>query len=333
MNIGDKVRMIHSNEEGIISKVVNHSIIEVEIEEGFHIPVKKTEVVLIDQQESVQFGNDSIIKSAEEPTQAVKPKVFSHHGIYVAFRGINDRRYGMYLINNTDYDLPFVLGQEQNQRYQGIYAATLKSRDSIKVYEVDLQDFENWGIFIFQFLYFTFNAQPLKEPLVKRVRFRADSFFKSKQEAPLLKKEAYVLQIDQDQKIESIPLKEEKATSLDPQKIKEKMFENTDKASESKPYVVKPPKIEVDLHIEEITPDFAKLNSGEILEQQLQVFETNLESAIACGMYEITFIHGVGNGKLRQEIHRRLAGNADIKYFQDAQREKFGYGATLVRFK
>ncbi len=50
-------------------------------------------------------------------------------------------------------------------------------------------------------------------------------------------------------------------------------------------------------------------------------------------MDEITFVHGVGSGTLRREIQKRLSGMKSILYFQDAQREKFGYGATLVRLK
>jgi dsDNA-specific endonuclease/ATPase MutS2 len=48
-------------------------------------------------------------------------------------------------------------------------------------------------------------------------------------------------------------------------------------------------------------------------------------------MDEITFIHGIGNGVLRKEIHKYLSHLGNIKYFQDTQKSRFGYGATLVR--
>ena len=38
-------------------------------------------------------------------------------------------------------------------------------------------------------------------------------------------------------------------------------------------------------------------------------------------------------GWLRKEIHRQLSRNKDIKFFEDARKEKFGFGATLVRLK
>jgi dsDNA-specific endonuclease/ATPase MutS2 len=50
-------------------------------------------------------------------------------------------------------------------------------------------------------------------------------------------------------------------------------------------------------------------------------------------MDEITFIHGVGNGIMRMEIHKRLSKNPQVQFFKDAMKEKFGYGATLVKLK
>ena len=93
------------------------------------------------------------------------------------------------------------------------------------------------------------------------------------------------------------------------------------------------PEYEVDLHIEKLSTDFSNLNSGEMLDLQLKTFENKLENAIASGMHEIIFIHGVGNGVLRTEIHKRLSKNPDIQFYEDARKEKFGYGATAVTFK
>jgi dsDNA-specific endonuclease/ATPase MutS2 len=90
---------------------------------------------------------------------------------------------------------------------------------------------------------------------------------------------------------------------------------------------------EIDLHIEKISKNFTSLDNAEILQLQLKTFEHNLESAIATGMEEIIFIHGVGNGILKNQIHKLLSSNKNIKFFKDAQKEKFGYGATLVRLR
>jgi hypothetical protein len=90
---------------------------------------------------------------------------------------------------------------------------------------------------------------------------------------------------------------------------------------------------EIDLHFEVLWPESQNMGSGDKLNLQLEHFEKSLDRAIYLGMSEITFIHGVGNGKLKTEIHRSLSRNTLIKSFKDAQKEKFGYGATLVKIK
>ena len=90
----------------------------------------------------------------------------------------------------------------------------------------------------------------------------------------------------------------------------------------------------IDLHVEALLPKGqGNRSNAELLELQLTTFEKSLEDAIATGMNEITFIHGVGSGTLRTEIHRRLGRHPHIRFFEDAQKQKFGYGATKVSIK
>ena len=97
--------------------------------------------------------------------------------------------------------------------------------------------------------------------------------------------------------------------------------------------MVAPPH-ELDLHLQALRPDSKEeLSNTAILRLQLDAFEDALSRALATNMHEIIFIHGMGNGVLRKEIHRQLSRNKDIKFFEDARKEKFGFGATLVRLK
>jgi len=114
--------------------------------------------------------------------------------------------------------------------------------------------------------------------------------------------------------------------------LKEKMFEQNTPPPVVKTQLERPAAV-VDLHIEKLTKDFLAMNNAQMLETQLKTFEQQLEKAIANGMDEMTFIHGVGNGVLRTELHRRMSRHPNVKYFEDAQKEKFGYGATKVKIK
>ncbi|GIV30105.1 MAG: hypothetical protein KatS3mg028_1171 [Bacteroidia bacterium] len=78
MNIGDKVRLLHGKESGVIV-AIKGDIVEVEIEDGFTIPVQKREVVLISSEESKRFS------SQEKDSKILVREVQSAIGIYLAF--------------------------------------------------------------------------------------------------------------------------------------------------------------------------------------------------------------------------------------------------------
>ena len=120
---------------------------------------------------------------------------------------------------------------------------------------------------------------------------------------------------------------------LDPEKLKESMLAPKEDARAKEQLKLSRPPAQVDLHIEALTDDYDSMNNSDMLALQLQTFEEKLDQAIATGMDEITFVHGVGSGVLRREIQKRLSRMKNIMHFQDAMREKFGYGATLVRIK
>ena len=87
---------------------------------------------------------------------------------------------------------------------------------------------------------------------------------------------------------------------------------------------------EVDLHIENILPDYNDLSSGEILEAQMDRFTTVLNGAIMHKQKKVVFIHGKGAGKLKYELKKKLETDYPRLKFQDASFKEYGYGATLV---
>lgn len=315
MNIGDKVRLIHAKEEGVIVRIIDNKLVEVEIEDGFRIPVLRNEVAIIAAEEAAQFKRN--IPQADTIAARTEKGVVATQGVYMAFTLINDTDLALYLVNNTDLGLPFTVGEMQTQNYKGILAGILQKKSSVKIHEVSTKNFENWPVYMVQLLFFKEGVFPLKEPITKKIRFRANTFFKSKQAAPLLGKDAYLFQIDKE------------IVDIQPDKILDGIFET--KLVQQMP--VAAPGREIDLHIEKLTKDYNRMGNAEILQLQLKTFENNLDQAVAHGMDEIVFIHGVGNGILRMEIHKRLGKHPYVQFFKDAMKEKFGYGATLVKLK
>jgi hypothetical protein len=296
-------------------------MVEVEIEEGFRIPVLRSELVVIAKEEELVFG-----KKGQKPqgistaTAVAEIKVWAEVGIYLAFLPLNDTQLAVYMVNNTDLQVLFTFGESNNGNFNGIAAGTLQKRSSQKVHEVSLQNFEKWLPFLIQIMSFKQGYGIFKEAICKKLKFSADVFFKSKKQAPILEKEAHVFQLDQQAQV-----------TIQAEAIKESMFSNHNEVP--KKIEITKKKLDVDLHIEKLTNQSAIMTNSQILQLQLDTFEKQLDNAILSNYEKIVFIHGVGSGILRSEIHKKLSKHPLIEYYQDAQKEKFGYGATLVKIK
>ena len=55
MNIGDKVRMLRAKEQGVITRFLSGNQVEIEIEDGFRIPVMQSELVVVSPMEAERF--------------------------------------------------------------------------------------------------------------------------------------------------------------------------------------------------------------------------------------------------------------------------------------
>lgn len=317
MNIGDKVRVTKGKEEGFVTKIINEKLVEIEIEDGFRIPVLKKELSIVAVEETNYFERGE----ETDKTPDIKPKgKAADVGFCLAFHEINDKALSLFLINNTAYTIPYSLFFEADKKLTGKAVGHLLPHAYVKVDEFDRRNFEKWPEIIVQALLYSTKTSSLRSPIETRFKFKAASFFRNEKIAPLIQKKAYLFEIEITPEI----MDQERLASL-LQEGMEGKHEN-----EFKPEISRPSSI-VDLHIEKITTEAAALSSSQILQFQLQTFEKALDLAIAGGMEEITFIHGVGNGILRDAIHKQLSKEANIQYFKDALRDKFGYGATYVR--
>jgi hypothetical protein len=288
---------------------------------------------------------------------AATPPPPAAKGLFLALVHQAPELLALHLLNNSEAEVVFTYGEERQGKYRALATGQLKAKAaSPALAHLHLKDFEQWPAVVFQLLSFKLNADTAYDLLTKRQSFKATTFYTSRRPAPVIGKEAYLFQLD-----------EKPAPALNPEKLAQ--AEAALEAAATPPPVLDtkqanvlqqalggdkpatvpaaiapaPPKPaaalvapphEFDLHIEKLRPEGAEgLSNTAMLRQQLDAFEDALSRALATNMHEIIFIHGAGNGVLRKEIHRQLSRNKDIKFFEEAQKEKFGYGATLVRLK
>ena len=89
----------------------------------------------------------------------------------------------------------------------------------------------------------------------------------------------------------------------------------------------------VDLHASEVLDTTAGLSASDILNYQLDVFRRTLEEHKNEKGRKIVFIHGKGEGVLRQAIIQELRYKHKRYTYQDASFQEYGYGATQVTIR
>jgi len=189
----------------------------------------------------------------------------------------------------------------------------------------DFSDFPEFG---FQLLPFENKSISLAPALVKTLKINPVKFYKgsSYSENSYFEKKSILFEI------------RKKELSPELEKLKQHDFSAPDVMLESgdisrpapvpkrEPLELK----EVDLHIQELVESASGLSNKEMLDIQLDRFRSEMETAIRNGTKRIVFIHGVGQGTLKNELRREL----EIKYkkydMQDASFREYGYGATMV---
>lgn len=93
------------------------------------------------------------------------------------------------------------------------------------------------------------------------------------------------------------------------------------------------PRYEVDLHIEQLVANSKALSNAEIVQKQLAALEHYLQLALVHRQERMVVIHGLGKGKLRDEVHAILKKMPEIARFKNEWSGKYGFGATEIYFR
>ena len=318
MNIGDKVRLLHGKEEGIIRRFIDNRLVEIEIEDGFLIPVLKKEIVPVSVEE--RRSDSSTARPVFMTDEAITSREnIQNEGIFLAIQEVNGL-YTAWIINNTYNTVLFTIHKQKAEGIRGISHGILKKLTYAKIEDWPASRLPIFPSYILDFLEYFEDAEIYSGPLSQRVNVDIKVLNKDKKDIPILKVKGIIIPLGKSHfDIDAEALK----NAMFSKEISENLKDKTHGSGTQ----------EIDLHIEALREDISGLGNDEILEIQLRHFENALEKAVIKGIDEITFIHGVGNGILRNKIHKKLSQYPHIRYFEDAMKEKFGFGATKVHLK
>ena len=311
--LGDFVRFVDERIEGYITRIVDDKTVAVTDKDGFEIPVIISQITWVHGHEPA----DSTGKS-ESKTSESAPQTFESQGIYLAV--VSDERTSsvvhFHLLNQSSFKLLATLKTEKEEKYKGEFSGEVGSQSTVRIFSATLSELDKWPAFHIQILRYTGVDRKPELPLFISRKFRGKDFAGAKKQVAFLKSSGWLFQMD------------EPAMVIDAQKLKESFHKP---AAEKK--LIENPGKEVDLHIEKLRDDYQFLNKSEMLDIQMTTFKKSLEAAIVHKLDSIIFIHGSGNGVLKNEIHKVLSKHVQVKTFMDARKEKFGYGATQVILK
>jgi len=89
------------------------------------------------------------------------------------------------------------------------------------------------------------------------------------------------------------------------------------------------PAMEVDLHINQLVSSTRGMDNFDMLNLQIETAKRQLEFAMQKRFQRVVFIHGVGEGVLRNEMEYLFKRYDNLKFY-DADYQKYGRGATEV---
>jgi hypothetical protein len=344
-SIGTRVKFINTSDTGIVTELLDNGMVNVLLDkEDMEIPAFLDDLVRAED----QVDDFSSIKAKIVPGKKAKrmdapdlPKpdiqyaILKSKGIQLAFDPIlkkdaNAERYKIFLINDTKdqalFTLTLKLKKQVDQRFNGKIAA-------MSVYEVGELLFDQLNDSpIFEVECWRVTTAGTEARLHKSLKIKPKQFFKKMTMAPLLNKQVHLFSVfnrlsglgkKANEDLQTYT-KRKARPSAQWNNIQERFSIDVMEFAEFDP--------ELDLHIEKLVSDHQKLSNREILSIQLFHFEQYVSKAIRIGVDRVFVIHGLGKGKLRNEIATRLLQMDHIKTFKNEYHPRYGYGATEIVF-
>ncbi|MGN6292604.1 MAG: Smr/MutS family protein [Chitinophagaceae bacterium] len=334
--VGDKVLILHSNEEGEVIDIINDKMVLVDVR-GVRFPA------YMDQIDFPYFKRFSEKKQFQEKKPKkfiddVKKEKFSpaprkEDGVWLTFLPVMDTdEFGdevveelkLHLVNRTSTPYQFIY----KLNFFGEAEFELKNKvhpfEDFYLHDIPFADLNDNPSFDFDF------------SLLQPQKGKADHY-----EASLKLKAKQIFS-----KIEELRKKNQAHFSYNlfekyPDRLEEDKVElgklaakgyKVYNAKEARQHLESPRSV-IDLHIEKLSNDWEHLNNYEILGLQLKTFEKYYDLALAHHQPSLIVIHGVGKGKLRDELHDILRLKREVKSFVNQYDPRFGYGATEIFFQ
>ena len=352
MQVGDTIRFLNTVGGGIVKGFQNKNIVIVEDEHGFDFPVLITECIVVRSAENEKLENvkveeeDLDAKSATNAPQVIDiedDEIEETAGgnkittclLYLPtdIKALSTTNFECFFVNDSNYYLFINYMSRTNNSWQSRYNGLIEPNTKLFLEEfskADLNDLEQVSV---QYVAFKHNKPyGFKAPVSVELRIDTVKFYKlhSFKENDYFEDDAQVYYITR----KDIPERDMLISNEDIQKvIREKEGPSRRPRIQRIAKKEKDDILEVDLHINELLDTTAGMSNKEMLDYQMSKFREVMNENKNKKRQKIVFIHGKGDGVLKNEITKAIRKEYKKTDYQDASFQEYGFGATMVIIK
>lgn len=343
--IGDIVRYLNAVGGGRITRIEGN--IAYVDEDGFETPILVKECVVVTpaapkaKTESKYVAPTTIneqpkLTKIDEVEETASGEMLNIVLAYepAELKHLNTTSYDAYLVNDSNYYLYFTyLTRSDSGQWSTRYAGIVEPNIQILLGEVSHNDLPDMDRIAVQYIAFKRDKEfALKAPVAVEYRLDTTKFFKLHcfHDNEYFDKPVIAFNIVKN----DIPQRSmviDSSMLEDALKAKRHADRPTRRPVEKKHR--RPDVIEVDLHINQLLDSTAGMSPSDMLNVQIDEFRKVMDANINKKGQKIVFIHGKGEGVLRNALSKELNYRYKHCDVQDASFREYGFGATQVTIK
>ncbi len=344
---GDKVKFLNEKGGGVVVRMIDTRMVLVAIEDGFEIPVLINEIVLAEGQASVakidaqvQAVKRELTEQADAADAARRGSLrrFARNpeqeGIYLAFvphdqQWILTGLLDVVLVNHTPAELLYSVSLQDEGVFVNADYGEIASFSKVVIETIAREDINYWCLGMVQAILIQDRSKDAFLPLHAPFDIKPNRFFKEGSYTlfSVLGDKALTINL---QSLSSLMAGKDllQDTKFD-KAVDEPVRRHKKEAAMIDKHRTAANEAVVDLHIAELVDNIAGMSSKDMFAIQTDYFRKALDSALQNDYNKVTFIHGVGNGVLKQAIIKVLEEFEGTES-RMASMSKFGVGAIDV---
>ncbi|MDD3788086.1 MAG: DUF2027 domain-containing protein [Petrimonas sp.] len=352
LHVGDTVRFLSTVGGGKVKGFQSKQIVIVEDEHGFDVPVLASECVVVETAGNIKLADSEappqeepkknvpktvpVIEKNNEPEETPEGEKITTCLAYLPnnLKNLTTTGYECYFVNDSNYYLYFNYMSRENNAWRSRYNGLIEPNTKIFLDEFDKSQLNEIEKVCVQFTAFKHNKPyGFKNPVSVELRIDTVKFYKlhTFRQNDYFDENALVYYITRN----DIPERDMLVSAGDlEQSMKEKSrLDNPRPRVQRIERKDKNPVLEVDLHINQLLETTAGMSNADMLEYQLKKFNEVMQDNLRNKNKKIVFIHGKGDGVLKNALLKELKNSYKRCFVQDASFQEYGYGATMVTIK